>query len=247
MSTPESQSNEILFISDLHLSPEYPATVQRFLNFLNNRARQADAIFILGDLFDAWLGDDDNEAPYQDIRVQIGMLTSSGTEVLIQHGNRDFLLGDDFCRHTGTQLVPDEMGVDLFGTKTLLMHGDTLCTDDTGYLKAREYLRSDAFANDFLGRKLEERKVIAADYRKQSGEATSLLPGDIMDVNQSAVESVMNKHDVTRLIHGHTHRQARHQFEINGKTCERIVLGEWHSDQGMALSVSQDGIEELLL
>ena len=247
MSTPESQSGEILFISDLHLSPEYPATVQRFLDFLNNRAPQASAIFILGDLFDAWIGDDNNEAPYQDIRVQIGLLTSSGTEVLIQHGNRDFLLGDDFCRHTGTQLIPDEMVVDLFGTKTLLMHGDTLCTDDTGYLKAREYLRSDDFANDFLGRKLEERKVIAADYRKQSGEATSLLPGDIMDVNQSAVESVMNKHGVTRLIHGHTHRQAKHKFELNDKPHERIVLGEWHADHGMALSVSQEGIEELVL
>ena len=221
--------------------------MDRFLAFLQERAPDADALFILGDLFDAWIGDDNNEAPYPDIRYRLASLTDSGTEVLIQHGNRDFLLGDAFCKHTGAQLIPDEMVIDLFGTKTLLMHGDTLCTDDHAYQEARRFLRSDAFISDFMGRKLEERAAIAADYRKRSGEATSLLSADIMDVNQYEVEAAVERHGVTRLIHGHTHRQATHHFNINERECERIVLGEWHADRGMALSVTEQGIETFVV
>ena len=124
------------------------------------------------------------------------------------------------------------------------MHGDTLCTDDIAYQQARQQLRNPAFIADFLAKSLDERRVITAEYRKMSGEATSLLADDIMDVNQQAVIDVMQKHRVNRLIHGHTHRQARHQFEMNGNSAERIVLGEWHADRGMLLSATHDGLRE---
>ena len=237
----------ILLISDLHLSAAYPQTVQLFLDFLQKTAAQADALFILGDLFDAWIGDDNNAAPFPAIRHQLASLTAAGTAVFVQHGNRDFLLGVDFCRHTGAQLLAEEAVIDLFGTPTLLMHGDTLCTDDLAYQQARLFLRNPAFIQDFLAKPLDERAAIAAEYRQRSGEATSLLASDIMDVNADAVQAAMRKHHVTRLIHGHTHRQARHNFTLDGQNAERIVLGEWHADQGMALQVTADGINTLLV
>ncbi|MEJ2328693.1 MAG: UDP-2,3-diacylglucosamine diphosphatase [Gammaproteobacteria bacterium] len=240
-------STEILLISDLHLSPEQPATVQRFLHFTRERARQARDLYILGDLFDAWIGDDNDAFPYGEIRNSLSELVQSGTAVYLQHGNRDFLLGEVFCKQTGCMLIADEEVRDFFGTPTLLMHGDTLCTDDVAYQQARQLLRSKAFITDFLKKPLQERALIAAEYRKKSGEATSLLAAEIMDVNQQAVTDVMRKHAVCRLVHGHTHREAIHQLEIDGRTCERIVLGEWHPDHGMALSVSATGINALVV
>ncbi len=240
-------STEILLISDLHLSPEQPATIERFLHFTRERARQARDLYILGDLFDAWIGDDNNAQPYSEIRNSLHELVQSGTAVFLQHGNRDFLLGEVFCKQTGCTLIPEEAVRDFFGTQTLLMHGDTLCTDDIAYQQARQLLRSEAFITDFLKKPLQERALIAAEYRKQSGEATSLLAADIMDVNRQAVIDVMHKHDVCRLVHGHTHRQSIHYLELDGRMCERIVLGEWHPDHGMALSITATGINELLL
>ncbi len=240
-------STEILLISDLHLSPEQPATVERFVRFCNERARAAEALYILGDLFDAWIGDDNDARPYAQIRNALLELSGSGTEIYLQHGNRDFLLGERFCKQTGCALIHEETVRDFFGTPTLLMHGDTLCTDDIAYQQARQLLRSKAFITDFLKKPLEERALIAAEYRKQSGEATSLLAADIMDVNRQAVIDVMHKHGVCRLVHGHTHRQSIHYLEIDGRMCERIVLGEWHPDHGMALSITATGINELLL
>jgi len=237
----------ILLISDLHLSADCMQTVQLFQRFLQETAAQADALFILGDLFDAWIGDDNNAEPWPAVRHQLASLTAAGTEVFVQHGNRDFLLGDDFCRHTGVQLLAEEAVIDLFGTPTLLMHGDTLCTDDLAYQQARLFLRNPNFIADFLAKPLAERAAIAVEYRQRSGEATSLLASDIMDVNQQAVLNVMRQHGVTRLIHGHTHRQGQHQVDLDGMTAERIVLGEWHPDHGMALEVTADGIKTLLI
>ena len=242
-----SKAEEALFISDLHLSAERPETVERFLHFLKERAPAAGALYILGDLFDAWIGDDDDAAPWPEIQSALAGLSHAGTKVLIQHGNRDFLIGTAFCERTGASLFNDEAVIKLFGTPTLLMHGDTLCTDDTAYQEARKLLRSAAFKQEFLSKSLQERALIATEYRKRSGEATSLLPADIMDVNQQAVEEAMRRNGVHRLIHGHTHRQAIHVFDLAGKPAERIVLGEWHPDSGMALSVTPDGIDELVV
>ena len=234
---------ETLLISDLHLSGDYADTVALFLSFCRERAAGADALYVLGDLFDAWIGDDNDAPPYPEVRAALKVLTRSGTQVYLQHGNRDFLLGEAFCARTGAALLPEEAVVALYGTTMLLMHGDTLCTDDVAYQQARRALRDPAFIREFLARPLTQRAAIAAEYRRQSGEATSLLAADIMDVNQTAVETVMADHGVTRLVHGHTHREARHRFLRNGHTMERIVLGEWHPDRGPFLRVSPDGIE----
>ena len=242
-----SKSEEILLISDLHLSLQQPATVERFLGFLKNRAANAGELFILGDLFDAWIGDD-NELPlYQAIRSGLKARADAGTRIYLQHGNRDFLIGEAFCKECGCALIGDEHVADFFGTPTLLMHGDTLCTDDIAYQQARSFLRNPAFIAEFLQKSLEERAMIATEYRKKSGEATSLLADDIMDVNAQAVADAMRRHVVCRLVHGHTHRQAIHHMELDGRMCERIVLGEWHPDRGMALSVTAQGISELVV
>ncbi len=235
---------ETLFISDLHLSPEQPQVVDAFIDFTRQRAPRAEALYILGDLFDAWIGDDNDQLPYPAIRDALAALSQQGTVIYIQHGNRDFLLGETFCNQCGTELIGEEHVIDLYGQRTLLMHGDTLCTDDIAYQQARQQLRDPAFIAGFLSKSLDERRVITAEYRKMSGEATSLLADDIMDVNQQAVIDVMQKHQVSRLIHGHTHRQAIHHFEIDGQAAERIVLGEWHADHGMLLSATPDGLSE---
>lgn len=233
---------ETLFISDLHLSADHPGTVALFLGFCRERAAGATALYVLGDLFDAWIGDDNDAPPYPDIRAALRTLTDNGTPVYLQHGNRDFLVGERFCTRTGVQLLPEEAVVDLHGSRMLLMHGDTLCTDDLAYQQARRTLRDPAFVEAFLSRPLDERAAIAADYRRRSGEATSLLAADIMDVNQAAVEAAMRRHGVTRLVHGHTHRAAWHRFTRDGRALERIVLGEWHPDRGPYLRVTDEGI-----
>jgi len=233
---------EKLFISDLHLSAEVPDTVARFHRFCTERAAGASALYILGDLFDAWIGDDNDAPPGPEVRESLKALTTAGTAVFIQHGNRDFLLGDRFCEATGAQLLAEEVVVDCGGAPALLMHGDTLCTDDVAYQQARRMLRDPAFIRDFLAKPLAARAAIAAEYRKKSGEATSLLAADIMDVNLQAVTDAMMRHQVTRLIHGHTHRQGVHEMEHGNRRLERIVLGEWHPERGMYLSATPEGV-----
>ena len=235
-----SKSEEILLISDLHLSPQQPATVERFLGFLKNRAANAGELFILGDLFDAWIGDD-NELPlYQAIRSGLKARADAGTRIYLQHGNRDFLIGEAFCKECGCALIGDEHVADFFGTPTLLMHGDTLCTDDIAYQQARSFLRNPAFIAEFLQKSLEERAMIATEYRKKSGEATSLKAEDIMDVTDSAVENWFSRHQVGLMIHGHTHRPAVHVLTVNGKPAQRLVLGDWY-EQGSCLECNDQG------
>ena len=234
---------EILLISDLHLSPERPQTVRLFADFCRTRAPGADALYILGDLFDAWIGDDNDMPPLPEIRATLKGISDAGTDIFVQHGNRDFLIGERFCAQTGAVVLPEEAVVDLFGTPTLLMHGDTLCTDDHAYQEARRMLRAVPVIRDFLAKPLAERAAIAAEYRRRSGEAVSLLAADIMDVNADAVVAAMSRHGIRRLIHGHTHREARHEFDHAGLEMERIVLGEWHPDRGPYLAVSRDGLE----
>jgi UDP-2,3-diacylglucosamine hydrolase len=233
---------EILFISDLHLSAQRPRTVDLFVRFAQERAPEAEAVYILGDLFDAWVGDDDDNAPAPAVREALRALTRRGVAVVFQGGNRDFLIGERFATETGASLLGDEAVIDLYGVSTLLMHGDLLCTDDHDYQAARRLLRSPAFVGDFLAKPLAERLVLAAEYRRRSGEAISLKADDIMDVNEEAVADVLRRHGATRLVHGHTHRPGWHTLLVDDRPAERLVLGEWHEDRGYALSASPDGL-----
>ncbi len=235
---------EQLFIADLHLSAERPDTLALFLEFITRRAPQAEALYILGDLFDAWIGDDDDSPTATQVRDALRrLIDSDGTTVYFQHGNRDFLIGDTFAADTGVQLLGETEVVDVDGTPTLLMHGDLLCTDDVEYQQARLMLRSPAFVEDFLSRPLAERAALAADYRRKSGEATSLKAEDIMDVNERTVTDYLRHHDVARLIHGHTHRPDTHSHPMRQGTAERWVLAEWHGNQAEFLCATDRGLE----
>ena len=236
---------ETLFISDLHLSPLRPGTIDLFLGFLAGRARKAERLYILGDLFDAWIGDDDDAPPHPEIIAGLRSLRDSGTELFFQHGNRDFLIGRRFARASGCELLDDPATVDLYGTPALLMHGDLLCTDDLPYQKFRRKARNPLFQKLFLWRRLEKRRRIAADYRRRSAEATAAKTSDIMDVNRETVDRYIRQAGVNLLIHGHTHRPARHEFEVDGQPVIRWVLAEWHPERGEALRVTPAGMETL--
>jgi UDP-2,3-diacylglucosamine hydrolase len=230
---------ESLFISDLHLAPERPATVDLFLDFLDGRAREAEELYILGDLFDAWIGDDDDTSPYPEIRSSLRGLTDSGTRCRLMRGNRDFLIGRAFARDTGCTLLKDPTLVNLAGISTLLMHGDLLCTDDVPYQKFRRRIRNPVVTRLVLFKPLEKRRAMADGYRKMSGKATAAKIEDIMDVNQEAVEEYMRRFRAGRLIHGHTHRPADHDFDLDGRSVTRSVLAEWHEDGGEVLVFSR--------
>jgi UDP-2,3-diacylglucosamine hydrolase len=238
---------ESIFISDLHLSPERPETVGLFLRFLSRRAPSAHGLYILGDLFDTWIGDDDDTPPYPAVITALRQLSDSGTRLYFQHGNRDFLVGRRFARASGCTLLRDPMRMDLCGTPTLLMHGDLLCTDDIAYQRFRRYARNPLLTRLFQLRSLEARRAIAADYRMRSGAATAAKPAEIMDVNQGAVERCLRRFGARQLIHGHTHRPARHDFLLDGAPATRWVLPEWQGDRGGALYADAQGIrvEEL--
>jgi UDP-2,3-diacylglucosamine hydrolase len=198
-------------------------------------------------LFDAWIGDDDDQRPYVEIRAALRELTDSGTRCFLMHGNRDFLIGRAFARDTGCTLLKDPTLVDLAGRRTLLMHGDLLCTDDVPYQKFRRRVRNPILQRLFLWKSLARRRAIAADYRRKSGAATAEKTEQIMDVSQRTVEDYMRRLGARRLIHGHTHRPADHRFRLNGQEAARIVLAEWHQDRGEVLVVSEDEIRRELI
>jgi UDP-2,3-diacylglucosamine hydrolase len=230
-----------LFISDLHLCGARPAITGLFLDFLHRRARASDALYILGDLFEFWIGDEAVEQEeFRSVIRGLRELTSSGTPVFVMHGNRDLLMSDGFENATGVRLLKDPACIDLYGTPTLLMHGDSLCTDDTEYMIFRAKVRSAAFQKDFLGKSVAERDQIIRGYREISKSSTAAKKPEIMDVNQQAVESVMREHHVQRLIHGHTHRPKEHLFNLDGRPARRMVLGDWY-EQGSVLSVDAHG------
>ncbi|MEW8507493.1 MAG: UDP-2,3-diacylglucosamine diphosphatase [Candidatus Thiodiazotropha sp.] len=232
-----------LFISDLHLSVEQMDRVRLFLRFLSDRAPGADHLYILGDLFDAWIGDDYSDPPIPDIKLALHQLSLTGTRLWLMHGNRDFLIGDDFCRETGATLLRDPTLVDLYGTPTLLMHGDLLCSDDEAYQQFRREIRNPDSIKGFLSHSIAQRMVLAQRYRAESGEAKSLKPESIMDVNRETVESYIIEQGAERLIHGHTHRPADHRIELDGKPVYRHVLAEWHQDHGELLCVTPRGFD----
>ncbi|MBW9266256.1 MAG: UDP-2,3-diacylglucosamine diphosphatase [Candidatus Thiodiazotropha sp. (ex. Lucinisca nassula)] len=230
-----------LFISDLHLSAERLDTVQLFIRFLSERAPKSDHLYILGDLFDAWIGDDHEAPPIAEIKRAMHQLSQAGTRLWLMHGNRDFLIGDSFCRETGAVLMQDPTLVELNGKPTLLMHGDLLCTDDQAYMKFRREVRNPDFINRFLSQSIQQRLDLAKTYRAQSGEAKSLKPESIMDVNQDTVASYFVEYQADHMIHGHTHRPADHVIELKDKRHYRHVLAEWHHDHGELVCVTPQG------
>lgn len=232
---------EILFISDLHLAWDKPEITQRFLDFLNGRVTKASTLYILGDLFDAWVGDDDLSPPNPKIRESLKRLTESGIKVYFQQGNRDFLLGNQFCKDTGIVLLDDPYQIDLFGVPTLLMHGDLLCTDDLPYQEFRLKARSSKWQHNVLSKPLFVRLLVARWYRIRSFFHKRKKSQEIMDVNQDTVTQTLSKHNCLRLIHGHTHRPNIHNFEINGKAAQRYVLAAWTKDKGDALVWDENG------
>lgn len=227
-----------LFISDLHLHPERPHLTRAFFHFLHTRAKGAQALYILGDFFDAWIGDDDDTPLNAEVAAELKALSDAGTRIFLMHGNRDFLLGETFAASAGAQLIADGSVIDLYGCPTLLMHGDSLCTGDKDYMAFRQQVRSSQWQQQILAQPLAARRALAAQLREKSQEMNSLKAEDIMDVTEDEVVRVMSEAKVTRLIHGHTHRPARHPIIINGKAAERIVLGDWHH-HGWALEANE--------
>lgn len=218
-----------LFVSDLHLDASRPAATDSFLELLSGPARQASSVFILGDLFEAWVGDDDDEPWLDPVLAALADLTDSGVSCAFMHGNRDFLIGDEFASATGVELLDDYATVQIDGRPILLTHGDLLCTDDTRYMTLRGQLRNQEWKAEFLSKPLAERRRIAFELRAMSKSEMAAKPSDIMDVNDETVTSVMREHGVTTLIHGHTHRPAFHRWSVDGEDAVRIVLGDWYT------------------
>ncbi|PDO88020.1 UDP-2,3-diacylglucosamine diphosphatase [Kosakonia sacchari] len=231
-----------LFIADLHLQTEEPAITAGFLRFLAGTARDADALYILGDLFEAWIGDDDPNPLHQQIAQAIKAVVDSGVPCYFIHGNRDFLLGQRFAQACSMQLLPQEQVLNLYGRNVLIMHGDTLCTDDAGYQAFRAKVHQPWLQKLFLTLPLFIRRRIAAKMRAGSKAANSSKSLSIMDVNQHAVVEAMEKHQVQWLIHGHTHRPAVHELTANNAPAFRAVLGAWHSE-GSMVRVSDSDVE----
>ena len=237
----------VLFISDLHLTLERPAITQCFLNFLKTKATEAKALYILGDFFDVWVGDDDFMPPINKIKKQLQQLTAAGVKIYLQRGNRDFLLGEKFCQQTGLVLLEDYAVINLFGVKTLLTHGDLLCTDDLAYQAFRKKSHTLTWQQNVLSKPLLLRLLVARWYRFRSFFHKRNKSQQIMDVNQQTVIEVMTQYQVTRLIHGHTHRPEIHEFKLGCKNVQRLVLAEWTEDKVSLLSWSQQGHETIIL
>lgn len=232
-----------LLISDLHLDPDRPQITALFESYLaSDEVRRADALYILGDLVEAWIGDDDDAELPQRIATATRGVRDAGVPVYFMAGNRDFLLGDAFARRAGMTLLDDGVVHDIHGRATLLMHGDVLCTDDVAYQAVRQEVRNPQWQKQILSMPLDARRAFAAKAREDSKAHTGSTMESIMDVNADAVARTMRKAGVTRLIHGHTHRPAMHAFELDGKAAERIVLGDWY-EQGSVLRVDGTGAE----
>nr|WP_233591207.1 UDP-2,3-diacylglucosamine diphosphatase [Citrobacter amalonaticus] len=231
-----------MFIADLHLCTEEPAITAGFLRFLAGEARQADALYILGDLFEAWIGDDDPNPLHREIATAIKAVVDSGVPCFFIHGNRDFLIGKRFACESGMTLLPQEKVLNLYGRRVLILHGDTLCTDDAGYQAFRAKVHQRWLQTLFLALPLCIRKRVAARMRADSKAANRSKSLEIMDVNPHAVIAEMEKHHVQWLIHGHTHRPDVHPLTANGEPAFRVVLGAWHTE-GSMVKVTPDDVE----
>ncbi|WP_372610889.1 UDP-2,3-diacylglucosamine diphosphatase [Halomonas sp.] len=244
-----------LLISDLHLQPARPEVTAGFLHWLENRGRGAHALYILGDLFEAWIGDDlldlgdadptGNAALASRVAEALQRLSEGGTRILLMHGNRDFLLGKRFADAAGARLLPDPSVIELGGTPVLLMHGDSLCTGDKAYMAFRTQARDPRWQQQVLAMPISDRLDLARQLRERSGEANSNKAEDIMDVTPGEVVRVMHDQGVTTLIHGHTHRPAVHRLEVDGQPAQRLVLGDWQPGKGWEIAVEDGGEPEL--
>ncbi|MEN4826563.1 UDP-2,3-diacylglucosamine diphosphatase [Pseudomonas sp. P39-UII1] len=232
----------ILLISDLHLQEERPDITRAFLDLLDGRARHAKALYILGDFFEAWIGDDAMTPFQQSICQALRQLSDSGTAVYLMHGNRDFLIGQDFCKAAGCTLLADPSVIELGGEQVLLMHGDTLCTRDLAYMKMRRYLRNPLSLWILRHLPLATRQKLARKLRSESRAQTRMKATEIVDVTPEEVPKVMAAHGVKTLVHGHTHRPAIHKLVVNGEPARRIVLGDWDR-RGWTLQVDAQGFQ----
>ncbi|SDP24875.1 UDP-2,3-diacylglucosamine diphosphatase [Ectopseudomonas guguanensis] len=233
----------ILLISDLHLEEKRPDITRAFLHFLATRARQAEALYILGDFFEVWIGDD-GMTPFQhEIAGALRTLSDSGTRIHLMHGNRDFLIGKRFCREAGCTLLSDPHKVQMGGEPVLLMHGDSLCTLDVGYMKLRRWLRNPLSLLILHNLPLATRQKLARKLRNESRAQTRMKASEIVDVTPEEVVRVMGEYGVRTLIHGHTHRPALHELTVGGQPARRIVLGDWDR-QGWALQVDAEGFNQ---
>lgn len=232
-----------LFVSDLHLDPARPAITALFLRFLREQAATADALYVLGDLFEAWVGDDDPSDAGNEVAAGLRALADAGVPVYFIHGNRDFLVGQDYARRAGMRILPDPAVVSLYGQPVLLMHGDLLCSDDTAYQAFRAQTRDPAWQAKFLAQPLTARVAFAAQARQASmARQQEMIAGDrgtfetVTDVTPATVEATLARFGVDTLIHGHTHRPATHALTVGDRACRRIVLGDWY-EQGSVLRV----------
>lgn len=223
-----------LFISDLHLCEDRPQISELFFRFLNEQASKAAALYILGDLFEVWVGDDqlDHDALSRNVADAFHALSAAGTKLFFMHGNRDFLVGERFARESGMTLLADPTVIQLNGEKVLLMHGDTLCTDDVAYQTFRTQVRDPVWQSALLGKPYAEREALARSIRARSDTEKSMKAEHIMDVNAASVEAAFIQHDCRVMVHGHTHRPARHELLVQGQPATRWVLQDWHSIGG---------------
>ena len=220
------------FVADLHLTDERPAATGRFFRFLDEEAAGADALYILGDLFEAWIGDDHDEKVAHETARRLKALAGAGTPVYFMHGNRDVLIGKEFVERCGARLIPDSTPLDLYGARTLIMHGDTLCTDDTAYQAFRRRVRHPLTRALLRRLPFALRRRLANQARAGSESAKAAKPAAIMDVNENEVVRVLRAQRVRRLIHGHTHRPAQHVHAVDGQDCERWVVPDWYARWG---------------
>jgi UDP-2,3-diacylglucosamine hydrolase len=234
-----------LFISDLHLCASRPAITEAFLNFLKTEAKQAEKLFILGDLFEYWAGDDDLNHPDHQNIIQALKALSQNTAIYFIHGNRDFLIGEAFAEATGATILADPSALNLYGHSVLLSHGDALCTDDVEYQAFKKLVRSQDWQTKFLGQPLSQRKAQIEELRKKSEEEKSGKPYKIMDINTEALSQLLKAFNYPAIfIHGHTHRPNVHKLHLDGKDCTRIVLGDWY-DQGSCLRLDDNGFRNI--
>lgn len=231
-----------LFISDLHIDASRPAITAQFIEFLRRDAANADALYILGDLFESWIGDDDPDSAQIAAIEGIRTLTASGVPCFVMHGNRDFLLGERFCGAAGALLLPDPVLLTLHGQSVLVMHGDALCTDDRSYQRLRATVRDANWQRQFLALSVAQRRALATAARDGSRAHTAAVGYSITDVNSASVAAVLRNAETQILLHGHTHRPAVHTLQVDERTCTRIVLGDWYA-HGSVLSWDQHGYE----
>ncbi|MFD1217833.1 UDP-2,3-diacylglucosamine diphosphatase [Microbulbifer celer] len=229
-------------ISDLHLDETRPHITRAFYDFLAGPAAGAEALYILGDFFEVWIGDDDDAPLPQEVARQLKAFSDAGTRLYLMHGNRDFLIGEDYARRCGAELLSDPSLVELAGEPVLLMHGDSLCTLDEEYMAFRQQARNPQWQQALLAKPLDERRQIADQIRAVSKSMNSRKAEDIMDVTPEEVINALRDHNTRTLIHGHTHRPARHRLEVDGEPAERIVLGDW-GELGWCIKADAKGLE----